>query len=366
MTDHSLHTDLFSPVQLGGLSLANRFVMAPLTRSRAGEDGVPTELHATYYAQRASAGLLISEAVNISAQGRGYNLTPGIWTEEQVAGWKKVTDAVHAAGGKIVAQLWHVGRYSHVDLQPDGAAPVAPSAIKAQGVTFTPNGVAEVSMPRALETSEIPGIIAQYRHAAECALRAGFDGVEVHSANGYLLDQFLRDSTNHRSDAYGGSIENRARLTLEVTEAVAQVWGGARVGIRLSPVTPNAGNTPLDSDVMALYSYLIPQLNRFGLAYLHFVEGATGGSRELPPGVDLDALRKLFDGAYMGNNGYDLALAMERRAKGLIDTVAIGRPFIANPDLVARLRHGKELAVAPHEAYYGGGAQGYTDWPAAA
>jgi N-ethylmaleimide reductase len=272
MTDHSLHTDLFSPTQLGGLSLANRFVMAPLTRSRAGDDGVPTDLHAAYYAQRASAGLLISEAVNISAQGRGYNLTPGIWTEEQVAGWKKVTDAVHAAGGKIVAQLWHVGRYSHVDLQPGGAAPVAPSAIKAEGVTFTPNGVAEVSMPRALETSEIPGIVEQYRHAAECAQRAGFDGVEVHSANGYLLDQFLRDSTNHRSDGYGGSIENRARLTL----------------------------------------------------------------------------------------------AMDRRAKGLIDAVAIGRPFIANPDLVARLRHGKALAVAPHEAYYGGGAQGYTDWPALA
>nr|WP_216295496.1 alkene reductase [Delftia acidovorans]MCA1071324.1 N-ethylmaleimide reductase [Delftia acidovorans] len=366
MTDHSLHTDLFSPTQLGGLSLANRFVMAPLTRSRAGDDGVPTELHAAYYAQRASAGLLISEAVNISAQGRGYNLTPGIWTEQQVAGWKKVTDAVHVAGGKIVAQLWHVGRYSHVDLQPGGVAPVAPSAIKAEGVTFTPNGVAEVSMPRALETSEIPGIIEQYRHAAECAKRAGFDGVEVHSANGYLLDQFLRDSTNHRSDAYGGSIENRARLTLEVTDTVAKVWGADRVGIRLSPVTPNAGNTPLDSDVMALYGYLIPQLNRFGLAYLHVVEGATGGSRELPPGVDLDALRKLFDGAYMGNNGYDLELAMDRRAKGLIDTVAIGRPFIANPDLVARLRHGKELAVAPHEAYYGGGAQGYTDWPVAA
>ncbi|WP_373806935.1 alkene reductase, partial [Delftia acidovorans] len=268
MTDHSLHTDLFSPTQLGGLSLANRFVMAPLTRSRAGDDGVPTELHAAYYAQRASAGLLISEAVNISAQGRGYNLTPGIWTEQQVAGWKKVTDAVHAAGGKIVAQLWHVGRYSHVDLQPGGVAPVAPSAIKAEGVTFTPNGVAEVSMPRALETSEIPGIVEQYRHAAECAKRAGFDGVEVHSANGYLLDQFLRDSTNHRSDAYGGSIENRARLTLEVTDTVAKVWGADRVGIRLSPVTPNAGNTPLDSDVMALYGYLIPQLNRFGLAYL--------------------------------------------------------------------------------------------------
>ncbi|MEQ5843745.1 alkene reductase [Paraburkholderia acidicola] len=364
MTDNHFRTDLFSPTKLGALELANRIVMAPLTRSRMGDDGVPGELHATYYAQRATAGLIISEATNISAQGRGYAMTPGIWTEEQVAGWKKVTDAVHEAGGKIVAQLWHVGRFSHVDLQPNGEAPVAPSAIKAEGKTYTENGLLEVSMPRALETSEIPGIIEQYRRAAECAKRAGFDGVEVHSANSYLLDQFLRDSTNKRTDQYGGSIENRTRLTLEVVEAVVAIWGSDRVGIRLSPVTPDAGNTPPDSNVMATYGYLIRQLNRFKLAYLHFVEGATAASRALPDGVDLDALRALFEGPYIGNNGYDLELAVARRAEGKIDVVAFGRPFIANPDLVDRLRRGAELAVAAREAYYGGGAKGYTDWPA--
>tara|TARA_R110002033_G_scaffold50855_1_gene98013 strand:- start:5272 stop:6462 length:1191 start_codon:yes stop_codon:yes gene_type:complete len=363
MTLHNPSTDLFSPMTLGALSLANRIVMAPLTRSRMGADGVPNEMHARYYAQRASAGMIISEATNISAQARGYDLTPGIWTEEQVAGWKLVTDAVHAAGGLIVCQLWHVGRFSHVDLQPDGAAPVAPSAIKAEGQTFTENGMMDVSMPRALETSEIPGIIEQYRHAARCAKRAGFDGVEVHSANSYLLDQFVRDSTNQRNDQYGGSIENRSRLTLEVTDAVVEIWGHDRVGIRLSPVTPDAGNTPLDSQVMQTYGYLIEQLNRFQLAYMHFVEGATATSRVVPDNVDLDALRALFTGPFIGNNNYDLELAVTRRAQGKIDAVAFGRPFIANPDLVRRLQEGAELAVAPRETYYGNGAAGYTDWP---
>ncbi|MCX2901328.1 alkene reductase [Pseudomonas mandelii] len=365
MTDNSLRTDLFSPVHMGAFELPNRIVMAPVTRSRMGEEGIPNELHATYYAQRASAGLLISEATNISAQGRGYAMTPGIWTPEQVLGWKKVTDAVHAAGGRIVCQLWHVGRFSHVDLQPDGAQPVAPSAIKAEGSTYTNEGMVEVSMPRALETAEIRGIIEQYKHAAECAKRAGFDGVEVHSANSYLLDQFLRDSTNQRTDQYGGSIENRTRLTLEVTEAVVAIWGSDRVGIRLSPVTPDAGNTPPDSDVMATYGYLIEQLNRFNLAYLHFVEGATATSRTVPEGVDLDALSARFEGPFIGNNNYDLEMAVERRAHGLIDAVAFGRLFIANPDLVERLRTGSELTIAPRESYYGGAAEGYTDWPTA-
>lgn len=275
-----------------------------------------------------------------------------------------MTDAVHAAGGLIVCQLWHVGRFSHVDLQPEGAAPVAPSVIQAEGQTFTKKGMLDVSMPRALETSEIPGLVQQYRHAAECAQRAGFDGVEVHSANSYLLDQFLRDSTNQRSDEYGGSIENRSRLTLEVTAAVVEVWGNDRVGIRLSPVTPDAGNTPLDSQVMQTYGHLIVQLNRFELAYMHFVEGATATSRSVPEGVDLDALRALFKGPYIGNNNYDLALAVNRHAEGKVDAVAFGRPFIANPDLVRRFREGAELAVAPRETYYGNGAKGYTDWPA--
>lgn len=366
MTRNIPSTDLFSPMTLGALSLANRIVMAPLTRSRMGADGVPNEMHARYYAQRASAGLIISEATNISAQARGYALTPGIWTEEQVAGWKLVTDAVHAAGGLIVCQLWHVGRFSHVDLQPDGAVPVAPSAIRAQGQTYTENGMMDVSMPRALETSEIPGILEQYRHAAVCAKRAGFDGVEVHSANSYLLDQFLRDSTNQRTDQYGGSIENRTRLTLEVTAAVVDVWGHERVGIRLSPVTPDAGNTPLDSQVMQTYGYLIEQLNRFQLAYMHFVEGATATSRVVPENVNLDALRALFKGPYIGNNNYDLELAVSRRAEGKVDAVAFGRPFIANPDLVRRLRDGAELAIALRETYYGNGEKGYTDWPALA
>jgi len=363
MIDNSTRTDLFSPVKMGALALSNRIVMAPLTRSRYEEDGIPNALHATYYAQRASAGLIIAEATNISAQGRGYGATPGLWSDEQVAGWKIVTDAVHAAGGKIVSQLWHVGRYSSVKLQPDGAPPVAPSAIQAEGKTYTTDGFVPVSMPRALETAEIPGVVEQYRVAARNAKRAGFDGVEVHSANSYLLDQFLRDSTNHRSDEYGGSIENRARLTLEVTEEIVKIWGNDRVGIRLSPVTPDAGNTPPDSNVMATYGYLIQQLNRFDLAYLHFVEGATATSRDVPDGIDLDALSAQFNGPFIGNNNYDLELAIKRRAEGKIDAVAMGRPFIPNPDLVERLRRGLELATASHESYYGGGARGYTDWP---
>ncbi|MEG3176684.1 alkene reductase [Sphingomonas sp. RB3P16] len=363
MTDTSTRTDLFAPATLGALDLANRIVMAPLTRSRASDDGVVGELQATYYAQRATAGLIIAEATNISAQGRGYALTPGIWSDEQVAGWKQVTDAVHAAGGKIVSQLWHVGRFSHTSLQPGGAAPVAPSAIKAEGPTFTDTGMQEVSMPRALETDEIPALIADYVRAAANAKRAGFDGIEVHSANSYLLDQFIRDSTNTRTDRYGGSIENRTRLTQEVVEAVLGVWEPGRVGIRLSPTTPDAGNTPPDSDVMATYGHLIRSLNRFDLAYLHFVEGATGGTRKLPAGIDLDVLRAQFDGAYIGNNGYDLDLAIARRAAGKVNAVAFGRPFIANPDLVERLRIGADLIEAPKDAYYGGGAEGYTDWP---
>jgi N-ethylmaleimide reductase len=364
MTDNSARTDLFYPMEMGAIKLANRIVMAPVTRSRYCEDGIPNEMHATYYAQRASAGLIIAEATNISPQGRGYAATPGIWSEEQVAGWKKVTDLVHASGGKIVSQLWHVGRFSSVELQPDGAAPVAPSAVQAEGNTYTVKGFVPVSMPRALETDEIPQIIEQYRIAARNAMRAGFDGVEVHSANSYLLDQFLRDSTNKRIDLYGGSIENRARLTLEVTAAIVDIWGSDRVGIRLSPVTPDAGNTPPDSNVMDLYGYLIDQLNQLDLAYLHFVEGATATSREIPVDVDMDALSARFRGPYIGNNNYDLEMAIDRRNKGLIDAVAFGRYFIANPDLVQRLRLGAELTIAPRESYYGGGAKGYTDWVA--
>jgi N-ethylmaleimide reductase len=357
-------TDLFDPVEIGAWHLANRIVMAPLTRCRVKNDGVPGGLQATYYAQRAGAGLIISEATNISWQGRGYAFTPGIFNEAQVAGWKRVTEAVHAQHGKIVCQLWHVGRYSHPSLQPGGALPVAPSAIAPEGDTFTEQGLQKVPTPRALETEEIPGIIEQYRHAAKCARQAGFDGVEIHGANCYLLDQFIRDSTNQRTDRYGGSIENRTRLVLEVVEAVVTVWGGgSRVGIRLAPVTPNTGNTPLDSNVMATYGYLIEQLNRFNLAYLHFVEGATGMSREVPAGVSLERLRNLFKGPYMANNGYTLELARTARRNGTAELICFGRPFIGNPDLVERLKTGTALTEAPRETWYGGGEHGYTDWP---
>lgn len=362
MTDNNQRTDLFTPIDMGALKLANRIVMAPLTRSRAGDDGVPGELHATYYKQRASAGLIVSEATNISPQARGYAKTPGIWTDEQVAGWKKVTDAVHEAGGKIVCQLWHVGRYSSTKLQPNGEAPVAPSAIKAEGEAFTNDGFVEVSTPRALETDEIAEVIEQYKKAAENAKKAGFDGIEVHSANSYLLDQFIRDSTNERTDEYGGSIENRTRLSLEVTKAVVDVWGSDRVGIRLSPTTPDVGKTPPDSQVMETYGYLIKELNKLNLAYLHFVEGATGQSRDVPEGVDLDKLSGLFEGPFIGNNCYDFELAVKRREQGKIDAVAFGRLFISNPDLVERLQHGAELTEPDHDTFYGGGAEGYTDY----
>lgn len=357
-------TDLFDPVSVGAWQLANRIIMAPLTRCRVKHGGIPGPLQATYYAQRASAGLIIGEATNISPQGRGYAYTPGIFTDDQVKGWRLITDAVHARQGKIVCQLWHVGRFSHPSLQPDGGLPVAPSAIAPQGETFTEQGLLGVPTPRALETSEIPGIIEQYRHAALCARQAGFDGVEIHSANCYLLEQFIRDSTNQRSDRYGGSIENRTRLVLEVTEAVTSVWGGGgRVGIRLSPVTPSAGNTPLDSDVMATYGYLIERLNPFKLAYLHFVEGATRDSRDVPDPIDLQKLRALFKGPYMANNQYSAELAYQARKHGKADLVCFGRPFIANPDLVERLKTGAELVEAPKETWYGGDERGYTDWP---
>ncbi len=274
------HNDLFQPVTMGPLTLSNRIAMAPLTRSRAGQGDIPGDLQATYYSQRATAGLIVTEATQISPQGKGYAFTPGIWSDAQVEGWRQTTDAVHAKGGHIVCQLWHVGRISHPDLQPGGQLPVAPSAIKPEGKAFTEQGFKDHVTPRALETDEIPGIISDYARAAECAKRAGFDGVEIHSANAYLLDQFIRDSTNHRTDQYGGALANRLRIVLEVAEAVTSVWGGDRTGIRLSPLTPQVGNTPLDSDPATTYGTLIEELNRFGLVYLHLVEGATQGPRD--------------------------------------------------------------------------------------
>lgn len=355
-------SDLFRPVQLGPLQLANRIVMAPLTRSRASEHGVPTALMVEYYAQRASAGLIITEGANISAQGRGYAFTPGLYNDAQIEGWRRVTDVVHARGGKIFPQLWHVGRISHPSLQPGGALPVAPSAIRPGGDSFTEAGFQPCVTPRALDTAEIPGIVEQYRCAAKNALAAGFDGVEIHAANGYLIEQFLRDSTNRRTDAYGGSRENRARLLLEVTKAVAGVCGGDRVGVRLSPVSPVNG-AELDSDPAGTYAYVVEQLNAFGLAYMHVIEGATQGPRDVPEGFDFQILRRAFNGLYMANNGYDLELAVEARRRNLADLISFGRLYIANPDLVERFRAGAPLNIPHDSTFFGGGAVGYTDYP---
>lgn len=351
---------LFQPYALGAMTLANHIVMAPLTRNRAGAGLVPGELAATYYAQRATAGLLITEATQISAQAQGYQDTPGIYTQAQIDGWRKVTDAVHAKGGRIFVQLWHVGRISHVDLQPGGAAPVAPSAIRAETKTFVNNGFFDVSVPRALETTEIKGIIDDFRKASANAIAAGFDGVEIHGANGYLLEQFLKDGANQRTDEYGGSIENRARLLLEVTAAVKEEIGAERTGVRLSPVS--TVNAISGSDLQPQYDYLVEQLDALGIVYLHVVEGVTGGPRDASP-FDYDSLRRRFKHTWIGNNGYDLTLASSQLAQGKADLFAFGRPFIANPDLVERLKTGAPLATFNPETLYGGGAQGYTDYP---
>lgn len=361
-------TTLFDPFRLGDIELANRVVMAPLTRDRAGPGQVPTALMAEYYRQRASAGLIVTEASQVCPEGQGYLDTPGIYNAAQVAGWRRVTDAVHAAGGKIVIQLWHVGRISHVSLQPGGIAPVSSTARAAVGKTFTKDGFVDVSTPRALRTDELPGIVDAYRHAARCAIDAGFDGVEVHGANGYLLDQFLRDSINDRRDAYGGPIENRARLLLEVMQAIVGEIGAGRTGLRLSPVTPSNG-AGADSDPQALHEYVVGQLAPMRLAFLHLIEGQTGGARDIAP-FDYAALRRRFKaghpaGAWMVNNGYSRATAIEAVASGAADLVAFGRPFISNPDLVRRLRDDLPLAPLKRETLYGGGAEGYTDYPVA-
>lgn len=355
-------TDLFQPVSFGTMTLANRIVMAPLTRSRAGAGDVQGPLNAEYYRQRAEAGLIVSEATNITQEGKGYAFTPGIYTDEQVAGWRLVTDAVHAAGGRIFCQLWHVGRISHPSLQPNGALPVAPSAIIAQGQAFTEHGFEPFVTPRALDLAEMPRLVADYVHAAKCAKQAGFDGVEVHAANGYLLEQFLRAKTNTRTDAYGGSIENRARLLLEVTAAVVGVWGGKPVGIRLSPVSPANDMEGAFDDAQALYNYVVTGIEALGLGYMHIIEGATQGPRD-NVAFDYVHLKSLFSGLYMANNNYTLGLAEEMRAAHKVDLVAFGRPFITNPDLVERLRSGLPLNPSDDKTHwYGGGAKGYTDY----
>ena len=367
---------LFSPTRAGAIDLATRIVMAPLTRNRA-PGATPTPLMAEYYAQRANpdtgAGLIISEATAISPQGQGYADVPGLYGTEQLDGWKKVTKAVHAQGGKIVCQLWHVGRVSHHILQPGNADPVAPSAIRAEAKTYVFNEQGQghftpVSAPRALHRHEIPQIVHDYAAAARNAVKsAGFDGVEIHGANGYLLDQFLKTGANQRTDDYGGKIENRARLMLEVTRAVIDAVGHDRVGIRLSPVTPANGID--DAEPQPLFDYLIRQLAPLGLAYIHVIEGATGGPREVPGRpFDYAAMKAAYRqaggrGAWMVNNGYDPVLAEDAVASGRADLVAFGKAFISMPDLAARIRHGGPYQGLDKATMYGGGAQGYTDYP---
>jgi N-ethylmaleimide reductase len=360
-------TTLFDPIRFGSIDSANRVVMAPLTRDRAGPGQVPTPLMATYYGQRAAAGLIVSEATQISAEGQGYLDTPGIYSAEQIAGWRRVTETVHAKGGKIVLQLWHVGRISHVSLQPNGQPPVSSTARRANGKTFTARGFEPVSQPRALRLDELPRIVEEYRQASRNAIDAGFDGVEVHGANGYLLEQFLRDSINDRADAYGGPKENRARLPLEVMRAIVAEIGGGRTGLRISPVTP-VNDAAMDSDAQGLFEYFLAQLAPLKLAFIHVIEGATGGARDVSP-FDYAALRRRFkegneQGAWIVNNGYTRALALETVASGSADMVAFGKLFISNPDLVSRLRADAPLASLNMATLYGGDSTGYTDYPA--
>jgi N-ethylmaleimide reductase len=352
--------DLFSPLRLGPYTLENRAVMAPLTRNRAGPGNVPQAMNVEYYAQRASAGLIITEGSQVSPQGVGYPGTPGIHSAAQVEGWQRVTEAVHGRKGRIFLQLWHVGRISHPSMQPDGALPVAPSAIRPDGETFTATGPQPFVTPRALESHDIAGIIEQFRTAALNAKAAGFDGVEIHAANGYLLDQFLRDGNNRRTDAHGGSIQNRTRLLRGVVAAVAGVWGPDRVGVRISPV--NTFNSITDSDPQATFEAVAHTLNRFGLAYLHVVE--TDFADPAAQGrFDWRHLRRSFDGVYIANGGYDRLRADWAVGSRAADLVAFGAPYLANPDLVERFALNAPLNEADPATFYGGDERGYIDYP---
>ena len=362
---------LMKPVRVGEWWLPNRVLMAPLTRSRAAQPGdVPQDMNAVHYAQRASAGLIISEATQITQEGKGYAFTPGIHTDEQVAGWQIVTDRVHAAGGRIVCQLWHVGRISHTALQPGGGKPVSSSNKRAQSKTYIDrdSGLVEVSEPRALDTDEIPRVIDDYRNAARRAMDAGFDGVEIHGANGYLLDQFVRDGVNDRTDQFGGSIENRCRFPLEVARAICEVFGPGRVGYRISPHSEHGDLR--DSDPAATFGHLAEGLGSLGLAYLHFMEGSgirAGEPRDERSEAGDAEIRRRFraagGSACIGNNSYTADLARQRIADGLYDAIAFGTLFISNPDLPERLRGGAPLADANRETYYGGDERGYIDYP---
>ena len=350
---------LLSPGRLGRYLLPTRVIMAPMTRNRVGRDGVPTALNITYYTQRTSAALIITEATQISQQGVGYANTPGIHSLEQVAGWKKVTDQVHRLGSRIFLQLFHAGRVSHPTLQPEGELPVAPSPIAPQGHAMTYEGPQPFVAPRPLERAEVSEIAGQFRTAAQNALAAEFDGVEIHAANGYLLDQFLRDGSNQRSDEYGGPVDSRVRLLNEVTEAVVSIWGSDRVGVRLSPL--NSFNSMHDSNPERTFRTTVERLNDFSLAYLHIVEQddspASGTS------FDLGELRTVWKSASMVNGGYDRERAERALAEGGADFVSFGRPFISNPDLPARLEMGAPLNHSDRATFYGGDERGYTDYP---
>ena len=356
---------LFSPVQIGPYAVSHRVVMAPLTRMRSEVGDIPGSVMVRYYKQRATkGGLIIAEATPVSRQGYGYAMAPGIYSDEQIAGWRRVTDAVHAKGGLIFLQLWHVGRQSHPDLQPGGLPPVAPSAIRAEGHAYTMSGEVEFSMPRALELPEISGIIVDFRAAAERALRAGFDGVEIHGANGYLPDQFLQDSSNKRTDIYGGPIENRARFLLEVTKAVVSVWGPQRVGVRLAP--SGTYGSMHDSDPVATFGYVAQQLSRLRIAYLHVVEPRIKGTELIKEGQEPIAakhLRPKFNGTIIAAGGFTRESAEAILATGDADLVAFGRQFIANPDLPARFRLGLPLNPYDRSTFYGGDERGYLDYP---
>lgn len=352
---------LFSTYQLGPIQLRNRIVMAPMTRCRAGNGNVPTPLMAEYYKQRASAGFIISEATQVTPEGVGYPNTPGIHSKEQVAGWKNITQSIHQAGGRIFLQLWHVGRISHSLFQPNKALPVAPSAIAPKGQVYTPEGMKPFETPRALELKEIPGIIEKYKVGAELALEAGFDGIEVHGANGYLIDQFLQDNSNHRTDEYGGSIQNRARFLLEVTQAVISVWGKERVGVRLAP--GGSFNDMKDSNPTDTFSYAVRELNKLGIVYLHLKEPADSDIRHGATHVPSRIFRPLFKNAIMVNTSYTAQRAEAVLEEGTAELVAFGVPYLANPDLPERLKTGAPLNEPDSTTFYGGSEKGYTDYP---
>jgi N-ethylmaleimide reductase len=361
--DNSNLLKLFEPGRIGDIAIANRIVMAPLTRGRADETAgdVPgSDINVEYYRQRSGAGLIISEGTQVSAVGKGYIATPGIYSDAQVEGWKKITRAVHDAGGKIVAQIWHVGRISHPALT-GGAQPIAPSPLGAQAVAYTHQGKFDVPVPHALSIEEIANVVAEFRRGAANAIRAGFDGIEIHGANGYLIDQFLRDSANKRSDRYGGSAENRCRFALEVVDAAIAEIGAGRVGIRLSPVSPF--NDLSDSAPQIVFGHLIEALNKRGIAYIHCIEGSTGGPRDVP-GFDFSWARANFKGAYIANNGYDRAMAIDAIESGHADAVAFGRLALANPDLVRRLKIDAPLNAPNPDTFYTPGPVGYIDYPA--